>query len=81
MDREFARLKWHCRRGMRELDVLLERYLCERYPDADPREQAAFRALLEYQDPVLHRFLMGQSTPPEKDLADVVRQITATHRH
>ena len=37
--------------GMRELDVLLERYLQERYPSAPAAEQQAFVALLERQTP------------------------------
>ena len=37
-------LRWRCRRGMRELDVLLERYLRERYPSAPAAEQQAYLA-------------------------------------
>ena len=40
---EYAKLSWRCKRGMRELDVLLERYLKEWFPlatvskpDGDP---------------------------------------------
>jgi len=30
-----AKLKWHCRRGMRELDLLLEGFLENRYERVD----------------------------------------------
>ena len=34
------RLRWRCRRGMRELDQLLERYLDRRWPQAELSERA-----------------------------------------
>ena len=42
-----GRLRWQCRRGMRELDVVLERWLEARYPSAPEPERRAFRTLLE----------------------------------
>ncbi len=69
---ELSRMKWRCRRGMRELDVLLTRYLEERYAGADPDEQAAFRALLERQDPEIYGLLLGRLVPQDADLARVL---------
>ncbi|MEI6354046.1 MAG: succinate dehydrogenase assembly factor 2 [Methylococcus sp.] len=43
-------LRWGCRRGLRELDTLLLRYLDERYGEADEGEKKAFEALLEWPD-------------------------------
>jgi antitoxin CptB len=60
---ELARLKWKCRRGMKELDLLLERYLDGRYPAADAVEQEAFRELLDMQDPELFAFVTGRERP------------------
>jgi antitoxin CptB len=70
-----ARLRWRCRRGMRELDVILERYLTERFPGASPALQQAFVALLELQDPDLAALLLGQATA-EGDLAALIGDIT-----
>jgi len=67
-----ARLKWKCRRGMKELDLLLERYLAERYPGAGPEEQDAFRALLEMQDPELYAFVTGRQRPATEELCRVI---------
>lgn len=72
---EVSRLRWHCRRGMKELDVLLERYLERRYPTAPEAERAAFRRLLEFQDPALWACLSGREEPADRDLSDVVRRI------
>jgi len=57
---------------MRELDVLLTRYLAERYAGADPDEQAAFRGLLERQDPEIYGLLLGRLVPQDADLARVL---------
>ena len=71
-DGELGRLRWRCRRGMRELDVLLVRYLEDRYPSAPPEDQEAFRALLNRQDPELYGLVVGRLEPPPGALARVV---------
>jgi antitoxin CptB len=75
LDQRLARLRWRCRRGMRELDVLLERYLEERYPSAAVREQQAFEALLEIPDPQLFAYLMKKETPAYPDWVDVIDKL------
>jgi antitoxin CptB len=47
---ELARLKWQCRRGMKELDLLLENYLATEYLHADAAEKARFITLLALED-------------------------------
>ena len=75
---EMARLKWKCRRGMKELDLLLERYLSERYPGADPVEQGAFRELLDMQDPELFAFVTGRERPATEEQRRVVDTLRRT---
>ena len=72
---EVARLRWRCRRGMRELDVLLLRYLEQEYPAASAAERAAFAQLLELQDPDVFGYLVGRQLPPEGDTRHVVSRI------
>jgi antitoxin CptB len=75
---EFSRLRWRCRRGMRELDVVLLRYLENIYPEADPEEQAAFRRCLDLQDPEILAFLTGRQQCSDRSLAGVVEKIRRT---
>ena len=75
---ETARLKWKCRRGMKELDLLLERYLAERYAGAGPEEQGAFRELLDMQDPELFAFVTGRERPATEELRRVVDALRRT---
>lgn len=47
---ELAKLRWQCRRGMKELDLLLENYLATDYLLADDTEKARFAELLMLED-------------------------------
>jgi antitoxin CptB len=74
---ELGRLRWRCRRGMRELDELLRRYLDERYDSASSEHQEAFQALLDAPDPLIHAYCLGLEAPPTPILASLIRLITA----
>lgn len=71
-----GRLRWRCRRGMRELDVLLARYLDHVYPVTDERRRQAFEFLLEQQDPLILAYVVGNERPTDPDLLDVIEQLT-----
>ena len=75
MAHELGKLRWRCRRGMKELDVLLERYVDERFGAASAAEQEAFRLLLETQDTVLYAYCLG-SVPPPPQFAPLIERIT-----
>ena len=72
---EVARLRWRCRRGMKELDLVLLRYLEQDYPQASPVDRDAFARILELQDPDLFGYLVGRDTPAEASLRHVVARI------
>ena len=61
---------------MRELDVLLERYLDRSWPGASPDRRAAFIALLEMQDPELAALCLGRSEAADPDLAALIAELT-----
>ncbi len=56
------RLRWQCRRGRRELDLILTRYLDGRFASAPAEEQEACEKLLEMPDPVLWNFLLMEGS-------------------
>ena len=60
-----GRLIWRCRRGVKELDVLLTRFLAQGYNELSESERAQFESLLELQDPELAAYCLGQIPPPE----------------
>ncbi len=69
-----SRLRWRCRRGMQELDILLGRWLesCWARSGSDLRQ--AFEALLECEDDVIWDWLMGRAEP-DAVLAQIVEEI------
>ena len=61
-------MRWLCRRGMKELDVLLTTYLEQHYSTADEDSQQRFKELLEWHDPDLFTLLMGRTKAPDAQL-------------
>ncbi len=77
---ELGRLRWACRRGIRELDVLLTRYVDEHFERAPPAEQAAFRELLTQQNAVIYAYCLGQAAPPDEATRILVERVTSLGR-
>jgi antitoxin CptB len=63
---------------MRELDVLLSRYLEHDYPGASAAERDAFESILELQDPEIFGYLLGGVLPAEVSQRHVVARIRRT---
>ncbi len=74
-----SRLAWQCRRGMRELDELLQRYLETRYPRATADEQRAFERLLAVQDAELQAYVLNHVEPSDPEMKRVIR-VVREHR-
>ena len=70
-----SRLKWLCRRGMRELDVVMRSYLDNHYERASASEQALFRELLEMPDPDLYALLLGRHETQDPALARFIERL------
>jgi antitoxin CptB len=47
---ELARIRWRCRRGLMELEIVLERFLIAHYANLDEEGRANFDELLAYSD-------------------------------
>jgi antitoxin CptB len=81
-DQELPRdLVWRCRRGMRELDVLLLRWLHRRWSVSTPAEQQAFRDLLGAEDDQLWDWLLGRTRPDADEMrhiVDAIRNLSLT---
>lgn len=77
---ELLRLRWLCRRGMKELDVIMSRYLEHHYESASMADRGKFKRLLEMPDPDLYDLLLGRSeaTDPElRQIVGVLRNLSA----
>ncbi|MBF6024717.1 succinate dehydrogenase assembly factor 2 [Lysobacter niastensis] len=72
---ELRRLRWKCRRGMRELDQLFGRYLDRSWRQASESERGIFLRLLEIEDDKLWHWFMGHDAPTDAELAGLVERI------
>ena len=63
---------------MRELDLLMSRWLDRRYASASLEQQAGFRRLLEAPDPDLYGWMIGSDRPNDPSLAQLVDAIRKT---
>ena len=78
LDQEGRRLLWRCRRGMKELDVLLERYVRSRLSNGSRDERQTLTRLLDLPDPQLADYLFGHTPATEPDMARLVAAIRDT---
>ena len=69
------RLSWRCRRGMLELDLLLQGFMRRGYENLTDADKRVFVVLLEYPDAVLFDLLMGHSVSSDQEIGRVVEKI------
>ncbi|MCU8006802.1 succinate dehydrogenase assembly factor 2 [Shewanella sp. SM87] len=70
-----ARVRWACRRGMLELDVLLQPFVENFYQEMSDEDKTAFIRLLECEDPELFAWFMGHEVCPDIELARMIVKV------
>ena len=76
-ERRLARLRWRCRRGMLENDIVLERFLAARGASITDEELAMLDRLLDLTDGDLWDLIAGRAEAPDASLAPMVRALRA----
>ena len=74
-DADFNRLCWHSRRGMLELDLVLEPFVKQQFRQLSELNQQRYEQLLECEDQDLFVWLMLRGEPDDKELTGIVSQI------
>lgn len=72
------RVRWRCRRGMLEMDILLERFVAQHYPRLDARHRTAFDELLDLPDTELWDMVRGEKDPqtaPQREVLEWIKQV------
>ena len=69
---EIDRVRWHCRRGLLELDVVLTRFLDRHFDSLSAQQRATFNRLLDFPDNDLWDFVTGKQPPPDADTARII---------
>ena len=62
----FKRVRWRCRRGLLELDIVLGRFIEKNYAGLDESQQAIFDVLLDMPDTELWDMIAGKAVPQEE---------------
>ncbi len=74
-----AKLIWNCRRGMLELDLVLNKFITLGIDDLTPEEFSAMELLLSHCDPDLYAWLMCNEVPEDTEIAAIVNTIRFHH--
>lgn len=74
-DAELKRIRWRCRRGMKELDTLMLRYLEHAWATDSEEQRGVFLQLLETEDDKLWRWSMGYETPDDARITQLLERI------
>jgi antitoxin CptB len=72
---KLSQVKWACRRGMLELDLLLGSFAESTYLTLSESDKETFLALLKYPDPDLFAWLIGKASPLDPNIATMIKQI------
>jgi antitoxin CptB len=72
---ERDRIQWNCRRGLLELDLILQRFLDHRFDKLSVSEVKMFKELLEFADNDLLDMVMGRAEPVDERLNAVLEMM------
>ena len=74
---KLSRLEWNCRRGTKELDLMLQTWLRQEFDHSTLSEQQAFVELLDWPDDKLIRLLVGNGQTDTLDTNELAGKIRA----
>lgn len=77
-DSHINKLKWRCRRGMLELDVILQDFIENTYQSISPELQVEFERLIEVEDTELYAWLMGIEKPANNEFSEILSCFSKT---
>ncbi|WP_406547039.1 succinate dehydrogenase assembly factor 2 [Succinimonas sp.] len=73
-------LKWQSRRGMKEIDLMLEPFVTRHIPDLPEETVSFYEKLLLCSDLELIRYLLRNVTPEDPDLRKIVDLVISCHK-
>ncbi len=68
-------LRWRCRRGMLELDILLNGFVDKRYAQLSAQQKNTFDQFLDYPDQLLFDLLLGYMESSDSEVSELVQTI------
>lgn len=80
MHEEKSRLLWRCRRGIKEMDIILQDFIHESYDKLNDKNKNAFSKLLDEQDLDILNWIIGKDDPINDQLTDIINIIKKSRR-
>ena len=71
---ELSRLRWRCRRGIKEMDLILQRFLEQSYSSLSPQQQILFAQILDETDLDILDWILGRSEPENTEYNVLIEQ-------
>ena len=78
MAKKKSRLLWRCRRGIKEMDIVLQDFIKDSYDELNNENKSAFSKLLEEQDLDILNWLLGKDKPEDKTLIEIIKKIRSS---
>lgn len=77
---EHNRVIWHSRRGMLELDIVLEAFVRQHYQTLEANQRQLYRRLLACEDQQLYDWFLKKQPAADPELATMIELILAYKR-
>jgi antitoxin CptB len=74
---ELGKIRWHCRRGLLELDLILEQFTGRHLASLDAGQLERFKELLAFPDNDLFDLIMGRTAVPDQRFDGVLQLLRA----
>lgn len=74
-EEHIRRLRWQCRRGIKEVEVLLIPFFEDKYPGLSDEDKQLFEKLLDQHDVEMFEWFTHRSKPEAPDLAHIVSMV------
>jgi antitoxin CptB len=74
---ELDKIRWHCRRGLLELDLILEKFNHQYLATLNPEQLEHFKQILAFPDNDLLDLVMGRVAAPDRRYNNVLQLLQA----
>ena len=79
MNKEINRIHWKCRRGMREIDLLLREFSQTKLDQLNQNELVMFEEILNYDDQKLYDFIFKKTSLDNNLHEDFINKFLKTY--
>ena len=78
MSEKKSRILWRCRRGIKEMDIVLQDFIKNSYDELNNENKSAFSKLLEEQDLDILNWILGKDKPEDTALIEIIKKIRSS---